>query len=735
MDFKPDTFPAKCTERSRPFRTICFFLTGIILLSFFSLSFSASSQKSLGRLEKRGKLLVVHLQGAPYQLGYQHGRLLKKEIKQSIDYLLYRGMVSHFKKNIIQHSAALKTLQEHSRLLERCIPSEYVLEMKGIAAGAGVSYQDILLLHTFIDSLNLSFDDWKKFYPQLFFSCSNFMVWGKATEDSFLYHGRNLDLPEYGKNSLPIVVFFCQPDSGLPYVSVGWAGICGVFTGMNSEGISFGENVVNQKDLAVRGLPLLFVFRRILQYSHNLGEALAALKNSARTTGGVIALSDGKTNRGMMIEFTAHHWKLNYPQEDFLISTNHFLNPELTKYEVDELVKENSISRWQKLKGMIGSNYGQINLLIIRNFLNDSFVQEKSETLYPLTYTCGMKTLQSVIFLPAQRKLWVAQNALPAQFADYLVFELDKEFKLPALPQLDLNQGEKFFHYRDQDLPYQLELLKTEKKFLVYQLSFPAPVKSPYPENNLVRADYYLPRQEGGGFPAVIVLPILGAKDSRLESVFCRSLVNQGIAALLINLPYNLRRTPKGIKSGLLFLTANVEKSQLNFRQAVIEAKQALDWLEKRPEILPEKIGIMGISLGAEVAAVVLGVEKRLKSGCFILAGGDLAGITFDGSQTRPLLKRISPRFTKEELRRKWWKIDPLTYAYSNINKEILLINGWFDRALTFNSMMKLWLALGEPRVIWLAGGHYSSLLYLFWIRGVVSDFFYRSFNEQIKQN
>lgn len=678
--------------------------------------------------------MVVYLKGRPYQRGFEHGHLLKKEIKRSITDLLYKGMVTHFKKNMIQHSAALKTLKEHSQLLERYIPLEYITEMKGIADGAEVNYEDILLLHTFLDSLNISVEDWKQFYPHLFFSCSNFIVWGKASADSLLYHGRNLDTPEYGNGHLPKVIFFCQPDEGLPYVSVGWAGICGVFTGMNSAGISLGEDTVFQKDISVRGMPSIFIFRRLLQYSYNLGEAMSALRDLPRTSGGLIALSDGKINRGILVEFTAHHWKLVYPQEDFLIATNHFLSQKLNKFEENDLARNFSFLRWQQLKGLLGSNYGQINAEKIRDFLNDPIVREKNESFYPASDICGMKTLQSVIFLPAQLKFWVAGEKLPVSFRDYLFFDLGKELNLQPLPDRDLNQGIRFFYQRNRELPYQLELIKKDRDFLLYRLSFPSPVKSIFSENNTVRADFYLPKG-GKKYPAVIVLPIMGAKNTYLEDIFCRKFVRQSkpFAALLVHPPYTLDRTPKGTKNGSLFLTANTEKSQLNFRQAVIEVRETIDWLSGRPEILPEKIGVMGISLGAEIAGVVLGVEKRVKSGCFILAGGDLANIVFKGSLTNHLVKRINPGLSEESLEKMWWKIDPLSYTYLNLNKEVLMVNGWWDQVIPHQATKKLWQALGRPKIIWLAGGHYSSIFYLFWIGNQVSNFFERSFNEQIE--
>src|SRR5262245_1506607 len=46
----------------------------------------------------------------------------------------------------------------------------------------------------------------------------------------------------------------------------------------------------------------------------------------------------------------------------------------------------------------------------------------------------------------------------------------------------------------------------------IYDLRFPSPVKSPYPENNTVHAEYYRPTKPGP-FPCVIVLDITGGNQ------------------------------------------------------------------------------------------------------------------------------------------------------------------------------------------------------------------------------
>ncbi len=81
---------------------------------------------------------TVHLeQTDPYERGKEHGELLKEEVQE-----LYNIIVPALRRNI--------TDQQVQEIAGK-IPEDFVQEMRGLADGAEVAYEDVLLIHTFLD--------------------------------------------------------------------------------------------------------------------------------------------------------------------------------------------------------------------------------------------------------------------------------------------------------------------------------------------------------------------------------------------------------------------------------------------------------------------------------------------------------------------------------------------------------------------------------------------------------
>jgi len=141
-------------------------------------------------------------------------------------------------------------------------------------------------------------------------------------------------------------------------------------------------------------------------------------------------------------------------------------------------------------------------------------------------------------------------------------------------------------------------------------LRFTSPVGTPYPENDTVNARWYEAagnrKQEVGsregkgndrGRPkqAMIVMPQWNA-DAFSHNVLCEMFNRFGISCLRLSKPYHDVRRPAELERSDYAVSANVGRTIAACRQAVVDIRSCVDWLESQGY---EQIGVLGTSLGS----------------------------------------------------------------------------------------------------------------------------------------
>ena len=110
---------------------------------------------------------VLHLTGSPYQRGLQHGTQLRDQIREFYTTLLTASLLPYLNREQPNIDSVLTTYQDSTYAngqfseqllidsavaMQRHLPAEYVAEMRGIADGSGLSYDQVLTLNTFVDT-------------------------------------------------------------------------------------------------------------------------------------------------------------------------------------------------------------------------------------------------------------------------------------------------------------------------------------------------------------------------------------------------------------------------------------------------------------------------------------------------------------------------------------------------------------------------------------------------------
>jgi len=241
-----------------------------------------------GRLEYRETLPVVYLEGPPYELGRQHGELLRDEVRGCTAQLLgyFR---TYLRFPLLNRLAANWWLDRPWQEARPFLPREYLDELRGLSEGSGVALKELWRVHA---------------VPDRTYACSGFMAWGKATASGQLIHTRNLDWNIHVGIQRRAAVFVVRPAGKQAFVSAGWAGFVGVLTGVNEQGISIGQIGAETVDVSWRGLPMAFLMRQVLEDSAGLDDAVGLITQAPRTVGVNYLVADAQAKRGVAIETT-----------------------------------------------------------------------------------------------------------------------------------------------------------------------------------------------------------------------------------------------------------------------------------------------------------------------------------------------------------------------------------------------------------------------------------------------
>lgn len=222
----------------------------------------------------------------------------------------------------------------------------------------------------------------------------------------------------------------------------------------------------------------------------------------------------------------------------------------------------------------------------------------------------------------------------------------DPEAWLRALNRSAIRNSDQFFGY-DPPTDFQLDgdLLR-----------FTSAAPTPYPENNVAHAQWHPANQHKGR--AVIVLPHWNASFQQ-HGALCRALRKFGISALRLSLPYHDFRMPPELHRADYAVSSNIGRTLDATRQAVVDARSCIDWLQQQGY---SRIGILGTSLGSCYAFLTSAHDSRLKVNVYNHCSSYFADVVWTGLSTQHIREGIEAHIDLDRLREVWSSISPVNY-------------------------------------------------------------------------
>lgn len=210
-------------------------------------------------------------------------------------------------------------------------------------------------------------------------------------------------------------------------------------------------------------------------------------------------------------------------------------------------------------------------------------------------------------------------------------------------------------------------------------LTFTSAVDTPHAENNTVHGQWFPARKKDGSHPkrAVLVLPHWNSHASQ-HLALCRGFQRFGISALRLSLPYHDWRMPPELTRADYAVSSNIGRTLEATRQAVIDSRSCVDWLEREGY---ERIGILGTSLGSCYAFLASAHDPRLRVNVFNHCSAFFADVVWTGLSTVHIKQSFEGIISLDQLRDCWQAISPVHYLkkYAELPKKPHFIYTKYD--------------------------------------------------------
>jgi hypothetical protein len=204
-------------------------------------------------------------------------------------------------------------------------------------------------------------------------------------------------------------------------------------------------------------------------------------------------------------------------------------------------------------------------------------------------------------------------------------------------------------------------------------LAFNSPSAGDGP-NSIARARIHDSGRRGR---AVVLLPYWNATRDA-AAPFGKLLARCGVTCVQISLPYHDERGTAGVAFARELACENLGLTIAANRQAVLDARACLTWLEQEGY---RRIGIVGLSIGASIGSIVAAVDPRVRAAALLLMADDFADVVWTGSATRHVRASLERAFTRDEVRSAWSIISPASHAarLSARLDRLLIVSGELD--------------------------------------------------------
>jgi isopenicillin-N N-acyltransferase like protein len=362
---------------------------------------------------------LIEISGPPRERGLQYGRQAADRIRKGTSHYL-----EQLQDLALDSKGVAALVRDYLPIIEAFEPS-YIEEMRGIAEGADVPFEDVVLLNARTEILKLARPEVRARLkaPDEPDGCTGVVVLPKAAASGRLIHGQNWDWKR--ECAATGVVLKVRRDDGpdlMTFTEAGALGRCG----FNAVGIAITANYLeSDRDYRQAGVPLALIRRKVLE-CEQLALAMRTVYCTRKSAANNMIVSH---RDGVAIDFECapNESFQVHPERGLLVHANHFVSPvALGKLRDTGIANTpDSLYRDIRVRGLLEPHIGSITLDTVKTALFDNFAEPWSVCRPPRRNLSNnlSATVAMILMEPANGLMTIAP--LPALNREFTTYRLE----------------------------------------------------------------------------------------------------------------------------------------------------------------------------------------------------------------------------------------------------------------------------------------------------------------------
>jgi isopenicillin-N N-acyltransferase-like protein len=362
---------------------------------------------------------LIEISGPPHERGRQYGQKAADRIRKGTSHYF-----AQLRDLSLDANGVAELVRDYLPIIEGFDPS-YIEEMRGIAAGADVPFEDVVLLNARTEILKLA-------NPQIRArltatedpdGCTGLVVLPQAAANGRLIHAQNWDWKRECAETA--VVLKVRRDDGpdlMTFTEAGALGRCG----FNAVGIAITANYLeSDRDYRRVGVPLALIRRKVLENEH-LALAMRAVYSTRKSAANNMIISH---REGIAIDFECAPDETFqvHPQDSLLVHANHFVSPVALSKLKDTGISNtpDSLYRDIRVRDLLQPHLGKITFDTVKTALFDEFAYPWSVCRPPRRNLSNnlSATVAMILMEPASGLMQAAP--LPALNREFTTYRLE----------------------------------------------------------------------------------------------------------------------------------------------------------------------------------------------------------------------------------------------------------------------------------------------------------------------